>query len=503
MIFVTNIALGYVLVMMLHAGPPTIEDAVILWKREPWVVGLLHQVTGLLHRIHGLRISFPVPRRKISLDTETITPEKIEEKIRTISTLEVKELVDDQSEEIMKITPVQELFDDSLVNVVFKQGGESWLVNDKYVETSIMKLNSVMMESGVFAAQLDQQLRTVRGNAKAEDVAWFLQQLETDCRSYLRSQATITQEIQKQIDQFGELRWVAEEVDVANMEQSSQIETTLNNLAILGVESDPNAVVEQLITELSGLRKARHRLRDIQEGAFLSMVRYENRMDTVNRKQHGFDACVGIENRVSFELNLHQWWEQKRQEKNQLTFALYDIVGFGAINEKIGIKNSDNLLKYLANMIFEKLEGRNYVGLFHGNCLVSVSQNVGLRKTVASVERIRQELNKMRFQNDLNQELIAMKVTCAVTKAQKDTTEEDLMKCLEATLKLAKKAGRNVTFQNDGNMLNPQSVPVEAPDFGLRERIVGISEQKMVPEEPQVVDQYEETLLAEPEPVSV
>jgi hypothetical protein len=67
------------------------------------------------------------------------------------------------------------------------------------------------------------------------------------------------------LDEFGDLKNIAEEIDYANMEQSAQIETTLSNLNHLDLTDNPEEGANRLIKELAGLRFARHRLRDMLE----------------------------------------------------------------------------------------------------------------------------------------------------------------------------------------------------------------------------------------------
>ena len=59
------------------------------------------------------------------------------------------------------------------------------------------------------------------------------------------------------------------------MEQAAQIETTLSNLNMLDVDSDPPAAHFRLLEELGNLREARHKLRDHQDVALLTIAQYE------------------------------------------------------------------------------------------------------------------------------------------------------------------------------------------------------------------------------------
>ncbi len=387
-----------------------------------------------------------------------------DEIIKALTEVDVSDLLDDESDEISNLAPMHEIFDEELASLLMEQGTESWLVNEKHVETSILKLNVVMMKSGRFAAELDWRIRSTRGQLTTEDIRHFLGEMKDDCRNYLDSQAEITQQMLQRLDEFGELKYLAEEVDYANMEQSAQIETTLSNLDHLKLTDNPEDIGMRLLKELGSLRIARHRLRDMQDRSYMKIVFYEDRVDTIPQQLYQ-DEQFGIRGRIGLEVALHEWWKQKRHQKRQITFALLDFVKFGEANDEHGISVCDNVIKRFGRDLQEHFDSTDLVGIYSGNCFLIATINTGLQKTITEIERIRQNCEHTIFRYNRGREAFHLQLTCAITEALASQSQEDVLKVLATAMSAAKKAGRNHTFQLIPGPLNSPPEKVTAPNM--------------------------------------
>ena len=217
---------------------------------------------------------------------------------------------------------------------------ENWNLNEKFIETSVLKLNIAMMKSGVRCTEIDTELRAVRGHTDAETIQRALALLKEDCETYLAEQSEAATKFSDRIGELGELRSLGEEIEMTNMQQASQIETTLSNLANMDFTSDLEAANARLITELKSLRLARHMLRDNQEAAFLAIARYENRLDKIESRLFN-DPLTNIPNRIGLEVTLHEWWAEKKHATKPITATLYDVDEFGLLNEAHGPRIGD------------------------------------------------------------------------------------------------------------------------------------------------------------------
>ncbi|MGL6225303.1 MAG: GGDEF domain-containing protein [Thermoguttaceae bacterium] len=497
----TNTAIGCVLAVELGYGPPSLRETVLLLGNLTGFVdrirGYEQRLRSLLQRIRAIfehfrsrkgeemetvhRAEMPIdpalvekavaaPLPKSPLPAPPIPPTvsqpkiNVEEMIQTVAKANLADLLFDDSDDLVRVAPLQELFDEDLVSALSEHGTESWLMSDKHVETSILKLNVVMMKSGRFSAELDSRLRGMLGSVSESFAKNALNELRDDCKNYLEAQAEVTEKIQKRLTEFGELAYLAQEIDYANMEQSAQIETTMSNLDHLDL-SNPEMVAQKLIKELSKLRTARHRLRDQQEKAFLTVARYEHHMETINN-QLFLDEGTGLRGRIGIEATLYDWWNQKRQMSRQICCALIDFVDFSRINDEYGITVGDKVIKYFGGCLEKNFTVHDLTGIYCGNCFFIATVNMGLRKTLTEVEKIRQQLGRTQFVCNGGAQQFILNATCSLTEALPSQSDTDVLKILEKVLQTAKNSGGNQTFFWDSSSLNPEAEKVSSPDFG-------------------------------------
>ncbi|MDR0870790.1 MAG: diguanylate cyclase [Planctomycetaceae bacterium] len=466
-----NIVIGCYAAVLLGFGPPTVNAALSLiidtdlladyWERST-------RLRSLLSKLPIPVLSFQKTVAESGTGTET-AEEPVEEKndfdsvIEKLTNADVSAILADETDEISNLVPMQEIFDDDLAAVLAEQGTESWFVNEKRVETSLLKLNVVMMKSGQFSAELDKRIRSRRGSLTQADNKQFLGELKDDCRNYLESQAAITEQMKKRFDEFGELQNLAEEVDFANMEQSAQIETTLSNLDNLVLTLSPEDGGSRLLKELSNLRLARHRLRDMQEKMFITISFYEDRVDTIPQQLY-IEEYFGIRGRIGLEVAINEWWKQKRNAQRQITFALLDFVKFGAANEEHGIAVCDKAIKYFGHFLQEQFDTADLIGIYEGNCFLVATLNAGPKKTITEIERVRQNCEKTVFKYGSGS--MQLQLTCGITEALETQSRTDVLAALEKTLAFAKKNGRNHTFYFVPGLIDKPPEKVEAPNLG-------------------------------------
>ncbi len=471
--------MGLYLAILLGYGPPTMKDVLMLlsFRELPHFRESLQALpfnlkqwteksVTLLERVREFANGLLRKREVKEAPTEEQDASRnIDAILKGISQANISDLLDDESDEIEMVAPQRELFDDNLADILKSKGTESWFMGEKHVETSILKLNSVIMKSGIFSAELDRRLRAARGSADVSMVKTSMEELRDDCVNYLTAQAELTEKMKNRIDEFGELSYLVEEIEYSNMEQAAQIETTINNIDCMNPE-ETEETVSKLLKELSKLRLARHRLQDQQEKGFLTMVRYENRMDMI-APQLFVDEISGLRCRIGLEVTLFDWWKQKRQESRQICFALLDLVKFGETNEEHGIIAGNKVIAYMGDLMEKAFSSQDLTGIYYGNCFFIVTVNVGLRRTVAEVEKIRQGLERTNFTFLKNNQPFSLKITSVVTEALPKHTDQDMMKMMEKLIVQAKKMERGVTYLLDQGKLNPELEKINSPDLGM------------------------------------
>ncbi len=323
-------------------------------------------------------------------------------------------------------------------------------LDDTYVEVCILKLNVAMLESGDRCTAIDSRLRACRGQTDAETIAECLKLLEEDCRTYLAAQSRAARQLRDRVDEFGELSDLAEEIELANLEQAAQIETTLSNLQHMDFTSDLEAAGERLVAELGKLREARNRLHDNQEAAFLAVARHQQRLDKIEPRLH-HDPLTDLLNRIGMEVTMAQWWQEGRQRSRTITAAMLDINGFAHLNQQHGPAVADRVLAGLGRLLHSAAAGADLLGRFSGQQFLVVKLDEGARAAIRRAETIRQSIQRSTFHAEGKD--LHLTASAGYAAVLPEDTLQDLFDRLRAALKEAKQAGDNQAFFHDGQRI--------------------------------------------------
>jgi len=320
-------------------------------------------------------------------------------------------------------------------------------MEEKYVEVCILQLNIAMLESANRCADIDSRLRACQGRTESETIEQCVELLKQDCREYLAAQGRASEQLRERVDELGELSSIAEQIEMANLEQAAQIETTLSNLDHMDFSSDLEAANERLRIELGKLREARHHLRDNQELAFLAVARHHQRLDQIERRLHR-DPLTDLLNRIGLEVVLEEWWEEGRQRSRSMTAAVLDINGFAELNKQHGPAVGDRVLAGLGRLLRSASAGMEMRGRFSGQQFLLIKLDEGARAAIRRMESVRQSIERSSFRAD--GEEITLTVSAGYAAVLPDDTVQDVFDRLAAALKEAKQQGDNQAFYHDG-----------------------------------------------------
>ena len=339
---------------------------------------------------------------------------------------------------------------------------ENWNLNEKYVETSILRLNVAMMKSDKRAIQIDNRLRACQGHSDPKVIEDCLRLLHDDCLSFLAEQKEAADKFHDRISEFGNLSAMCEEIEMTNLEQVAQVETTLKNLEYMDFHTDLKAANLRLLEEIKNLYMARHKLRDNQDAAFLAVARQENRLSIIE-KQLFLDALTGFYNRIGLETTLFNWWRQGRHQTRQMIAVLFDIDGFGAVNHKFGPMAGDRILYHLAQFLQSSIGKADLLGRYSGQQFLSMLLDVTSSTALQNAELWRQSIEKIIFLYE--NKPIRITVSAAITIVTLNDTYLMVLERLENIIKQVKQAGPNRIFFHNGT----QTAPVESHNIGLQE----------------------------------
>ena len=446
-----NLALGYAAAAYLGYGPPGVFSLRVDLPRWPRRRGMPAAVpTGTVGDADSGLF------RESLHSAEDLSPDS-----------PIEELLDDGPADSLEVEPCYEPYDDDVAELINPERPEAWDLGEKFVETSILKLNIAMIKSGKRATEIDSRLRGVRGSSDVETIRRCVADLLEDCRTYLVEQNEAAEKFRNRIAELGELRALGEEVEMANLEQSAQIETTISNLEHLEFEANLEAANDRLLAELNHLRVARHRLRDDHESAFLAIARYEDRMDTIESQLFN-DPLTKLRNRIGLETALWQWWRQNRHQSRQLAAAMFDLDRFGEVNQEYGPLVGDRILVNVAGLIEQQTGAGDLAGRYAGQRFLLVLSDAGPRAAIKTAEMIRQTLQRTTFIHQAGR--IHVTATAGIVEVTPGDTCQSVLDRLEATLKHARRAGRNRASFHNGR--EPESV--ESPSFGAEYREIKV-----------------------------
>ncbi len=436
-----NLLIGYAIAVRLGYGPPT-----------------------FMAPLHG-QLSFR------TVAGPGIVDDDFEAMLHNVMDAETDDMLDQGDEFQMDLEPIEEPYDEE-ATLTDPDAPEIWDLDEKYVETSILRLNIAMMKSGARSTEIDTLLRSVRGNSDRPTIQDCWKRLKEDCESYLAEQSEAAERFTGRIGELGDLANLGEEIEFANMNQASQIETTVSNLVHMDFETDLEFANARLLEEIAHLRVARHQLRDDQEAAFLTIARFENRMDKIEEKLY-HDPLTGVRNRIGLEVALHEWWKQNRHTSRSISAILLDLDEFGLRNEEHGCLIGDGVLCQVAQAIVRQMGSSDMVGRFAGQRFLLMTVDSGPRAALKTAEMLRQTIAKMVFVR--GETRFKLTVSGAISEVSPDDeTYLDVFQRLDRCIAAAKKDGRNCTYGCARDGLNAEPERVEAPSFRAEEQEIAL-----------------------------
>ena len=477
LLMVTNLIVGCYVAILLGYGPPNWQTALNLvvrlttfqnnlndgrdWldKKAPWADKLLN------------RLNVPKPIVIVDVQGEKDTADgEYGEQIDELAAIPIEELLEDQQIQPPHTEIEPNFYDDTISAVLTRGTTETWFINDKNAETSLLKLNVVLMKSGRFSAKLEEQIRNSLGKTTEKTIGRFIDGLKEDCQNFLITQSEIAEQVRQRIDEFGEFKTLAEKTASINADHTNRIETMLNGLDAVA-SRPPEEGATLLIQELVRLRTARHRLRDMREQVFTLVAAKEGRLGKIP-KQLFVDELSGQRGRIGLMATLHDWWKNGRQKGRFLSFALVDFVNFGELNDHHGMLVGDKIIRHFSSILAERFDGGDLFGVYYGNAFLTVTIHAGMQKTVATVERIRQKQEKTVYKAKGIDPPMQVLLTGAVVESTGDQSIEEVFVSLDETMAVAKSAGRNHTFCWNAGASQPEKT--ESPDFGEQKQEIAL-----------------------------
>ena len=467
LLMVINVIAGCYLAIRLGFGPPNWQTALNLVVRLTTLQDHLNEGRAWLDNrapwadkiLHRLRVPKPFIIIDVTGEDEGGDGEHGEQ-LDELAAIPIEELLAEHLLELQGPDTEPAFYDDAMVSAIVGCNTESWFIHDKRAETSLLKLNVVAMKSGRFAAELEGRIRASLGKVSEANIKRFILDIKEDCNHSLATMSETVELVRKRSEEFGDFKTMAEEAASISAEHVAKMETMLKNIdEIAG--SPPEEGAKRLLQELSVLRKARHRLRDLRERIFTLTVAKEQRVETVP-KQLFVDELTGQRGRIGLMATLCDWWKNERQKGRFLTFVLVDFVNFGEVNDIHGTLTGDQIIRYFMGVLKERFGAGDLFGVYYGNAFLVVTIRAGLQETIATTEYIRQKQMKTVFKAKGSEQPIQVLLTGAVAESTGEQSIEEIFIALGKTMAAAKSAGRNCTFCWNAETAQPEKTePLE------------------------------------------
>jgi diguanylate cyclase (GGDEF)-like protein len=455
----TNIIAGCCLAMHFGYGPPDWKHGLNLIVKltdlqqyintaRQRIVAKYPAAKKIFERLHipeEIEIVPVVQMRQTDVDKMNAAAEMPPESVDADALLETPELesVLTTASAVAKTGGTEPVFfDKNLEESLMDKGTQAWLANDKNVETALVKLNFVQMQSGLFAAKLDKKIRAAGNTVTKPDIVRFIEELKDDCKNLLAVRKA-TADMEKRLDEFGALKPQAEEAFKVANELQLTVETGLKELDGIVDASSPEVSAKMLLQELNGLRQARHKLRDMREQIFVRLALKKNRAADIPKELYA-DELTGLRGRAGLEVVLDSWWKQKYNESKECSLALFDFVKFGDANKKYGIAVCDQIIRVFGQHLKDQFDAADVTGIYYGNGLLAASHHLTIEQMTEKAEQIRQSFAKTTFTPAGQDIKMILQLTAAVV--QPAATIEETLSTLESALQCAKAAGKNRTF---------------------------------------------------------
>lgn len=163
--------------------------------------------------------------------------------------------------------------------------------------------------------------------------------------------------------------------------------------------------------------------------------RYEDLLKIVDR-----DHLTGAYHRRHYDTHAPEALQSGLEKNNQVSFLVIDIDYFKSINDRLGHKAGDEVLKTIAQLLQENLRTEDQLYRYGGEEFVLICDRMAAGAALALAERIRKIIE--RFTIIYLPEKVTVSIGVA-TAPHDGATIEELFETADGRLYEAKKTGRN------------------------------------------------------------
>jgi len=255
-------------------------------------------------------------------------------------------------------------------------------------------------------------------------------QLQELCDAYLTELGQGSERFRVRLDELGPLREQGERIDVALVEQITQVSATLQSLAQID-SAEPVRAAAQLLEETRVLARSLHRLRDLLETTYVAFLNFEEGWNNLD-EHFCTDSSMSIPNRIGLERILREWWQQGRSRTRAHSMAMFDLDGMAEINQVHGIAAGNQVLRAVAERMGSQLGPDDLIVRYSGHRILLLLSDVEGQAAASAAERIARSIREAEFH--YGEAAISVRVSAGAIEIAPSDAPQSLLERLEQML---------------------------------------------------------------------
>jgi diguanylate cyclase (GGDEF)-like protein len=265
-------------------------------------------------------------------------------------------------------------------------------------------------------------------------------------------------------ERLGEHVACADRIEESLLDQASRIEALQEQQNEVAQSSDKELALRKYLREYATIFEMAHALRDYVLDQLAIAAHGAGRLGDMPAAWLR-DSVSGYPNRLGLELLTEELLRQEPARKQLITGAFIEIDRLGKLNERLGVQQSDQVIKAFAKLVegVVRSDRGDQVARVAGPTMFVLLSDAGVAGAKAAAERIRQTVEAATFQT--RREEFTLAANCAVCDLQPDDTMAALLARLKAGIAEAKRGGRNRTAVDEGQgpvLFDAQPIQVRA-----------------------------------------
>src|SRR5436190_14582225 len=172
------------------------------------------------------------------------------------------------------------------------------------------------------------------------------------------------------------------------------------------------------------------------------LLEAENERLRIYRDYAYTDALTEIPNRRFYYERLLQEIARARRGNHSLTLALVDLDLFKGINDEVGHRGGDQVLKFFSQFIRVNLRQEDIVCRIGGDEFAIILPDTSADKAAVFFDRVRSKLDQLEISID-GRSRLTLSFSCGIAAFKPEYLPEDLIEEADHSLYSAKARGRN------------------------------------------------------------